>query len=197
MKLVLWRDPEGGTLRCFLDECPHRLAPLSEGRVESSGQVRWGPAGASKSGALTGPNRHPGLWRTLVGLGPHGMRNTTQTARGSTGPAAVLRLSRVVVQRGRLGGRDPEPAWLPGGNGEGVRAAAGVVHDVPGTGGARLRVRVRQAGPRGVRGGVREGAAVPAPVGVRGPGGRRHGPGASLRSRLTLQFRHAGGEPGW
>eukprot|EP00850_Spirogloea_muscicola_P026855 SM011309S24270 [mRNA] locus=s11309:20:208:- [translate_table: standard] len=27
--LVLWRDA-GGRWRCFLDQCPHRLVPLSE-----------------------------------------------------------------------------------------------------------------------------------------------------------------------
>ncbi|KIY99872.1 Rieske (2Fe-2S) domain protein [Monoraphidium neglectum] len=32
-KLVLWRDG-GGAWRCHQDACPHRLAPLSEGRVE-------------------------------------------------------------------------------------------------------------------------------------------------------------------
>jgi phenylpropionate dioxygenase-like ring-hydroxylating dioxygenase large terminal subunit len=31
--LVLWRDA-GGAWRAFADRCPHRLAPLSEGRVD-------------------------------------------------------------------------------------------------------------------------------------------------------------------
>jgi len=34
----LWRDGEG-KWRCFADYCPHRLAPLSEGRVESDGTL--------------------------------------------------------------------------------------------------------------------------------------------------------------
>lgn len=38
MDLVLWRDGSQ-TWRCFEDICPHRLAPLSEGRVESDGTL--------------------------------------------------------------------------------------------------------------------------------------------------------------
>ncbi len=37
-ELVLWRDGSG-KWRCFEDFCPHRLAPLSEGRVESDGTL--------------------------------------------------------------------------------------------------------------------------------------------------------------
>ncbi|GAB4277923.1 MAG: Rieske 2Fe-2S domain-containing protein [Oscillatoriaceae cyanobacterium] len=36
--MVLWRD-RTGKWRCFEDACPHRLAPLSEGRVESDGTL--------------------------------------------------------------------------------------------------------------------------------------------------------------
>jgi phenylpropionate dioxygenase-like ring-hydroxylating dioxygenase large terminal subunit len=36
--LVLWRDGSS-QWRCFEDFCPHRLAPLSEGRVESDGTL--------------------------------------------------------------------------------------------------------------------------------------------------------------
>ena len=36
--LVLWRD-DSETWRCFEDACPHRLAPLSEGRVEKDGTL--------------------------------------------------------------------------------------------------------------------------------------------------------------
>ncbi len=36
--LVLWRDGSN-KWRCFADSCPHRLAPLSEGRVESDGTL--------------------------------------------------------------------------------------------------------------------------------------------------------------
>ncbi|XGV99721.1 MAG: Rieske 2Fe-2S domain-containing protein [Leptolyngbya sp. BL-A-14] len=36
--LTLWRDGTG-KWRCFEDACPHRLAPLSEGRVEADGTL--------------------------------------------------------------------------------------------------------------------------------------------------------------
>ncbi|MGL5135588.1 MAG: Rieske 2Fe-2S domain-containing protein [Planktothrix sp.] len=36
--IVLWRDGSG-QWRCFADACPHRLVPLSEGRVESDGTL--------------------------------------------------------------------------------------------------------------------------------------------------------------
>lgn len=37
-ELVLWKDGRGAW-RCFQDACPHRLAPLSEGRVEADGTL--------------------------------------------------------------------------------------------------------------------------------------------------------------
>ena len=36
--IVLWRDGTG-SWRCFEDACPHRLAPLSEGRIEADGRL--------------------------------------------------------------------------------------------------------------------------------------------------------------
>jgi len=46
-EVVIWNDGETddkgkkvmGAWRCFEDACPHRLAPLSEGRVEKSGEL--------------------------------------------------------------------------------------------------------------------------------------------------------------
>ncbi|KAF6264884.1 hypothetical protein COO60DRAFT_1698021 [Scenedesmus sp. NREL 46B-D3] len=38
-QLVLWRDGQG-TWQCMQDACPHRLAPLSEGRIESDGTLQ-------------------------------------------------------------------------------------------------------------------------------------------------------------
>lgn len=38
LPLVLWKDGSG-QWRCFENMCPHRLAPLSEGRVESDGNL--------------------------------------------------------------------------------------------------------------------------------------------------------------
>jgi phenylpropionate dioxygenase-like ring-hydroxylating dioxygenase large terminal subunit len=50
-ELVLWCDKDGAW-HCFEDRCPHRLAPLSEGRVEADGTLmcayhawRFGPEG--------------------------------------------------------------------------------------------------------------------------------------------------------
>jgi phenylpropionate dioxygenase-like ring-hydroxylating dioxygenase large terminal subunit len=35
--LVFWWDPKATTWRAFFDQCPHRLAPLSEGRIAEDG----------------------------------------------------------------------------------------------------------------------------------------------------------------
>lgn len=37
--IVIWWDPKGECWRVFEDKCPHRLAPLSEGRVNEAGQL--------------------------------------------------------------------------------------------------------------------------------------------------------------
>ncbi|MFM7361859.1 MAG: Rieske 2Fe-2S domain-containing protein [Cyanobium sp.] len=37
--LVLWWDRTGGHWRAFADVCPHRLVPLSEGRINEQGQL--------------------------------------------------------------------------------------------------------------------------------------------------------------
>lgn len=38
--LVIWRDPlANGVVRAFRDSCPHRLVPLSEGRIAKSGNL--------------------------------------------------------------------------------------------------------------------------------------------------------------
>ena len=40
VKIVLWKPRQAETYRAFLDRCPHRLAPLSEGRIdEQSGYL--------------------------------------------------------------------------------------------------------------------------------------------------------------
>ncbi|MBE9032177.1 Rieske 2Fe-2S domain-containing protein [filamentous cyanobacterium LEGE 11480] len=33
-QLVVWKPPNSETFRVFIDQCPHRLAPLSEGRID-------------------------------------------------------------------------------------------------------------------------------------------------------------------
>jgi phenylpropionate dioxygenase-like ring-hydroxylating dioxygenase large terminal subunit len=37
--LVLWWEPASGRWRAFADRCPHRLVPLSEGRVNGRGEL--------------------------------------------------------------------------------------------------------------------------------------------------------------
>ena len=55
--LVFWRDhtanaPDGTpTWRCTADKCPHRLVPLSEGRVNESGEIECGYHGWTFDGA--------------------------------------------------------------------------------------------------------------------------------------------------
>ncbi|CAN0541269.1 unnamed protein product, partial [Ectocarpus sp. 8 AP-2014] len=36
--LVVWRNKEG-RWSCFDDRCPHRAAPLTEGRIEDDGSL--------------------------------------------------------------------------------------------------------------------------------------------------------------
>jgi phenylpropionate dioxygenase-like ring-hydroxylating dioxygenase large terminal subunit len=37
--LVIWWDPQSNCWRAFADQCPHRLAPLSEGRITQEGRL--------------------------------------------------------------------------------------------------------------------------------------------------------------
>ncbi len=51
--LVLWWDKNAQTWRAFEDQCPHRLAPLSEGRINESGWLEcpyhgWAFSGTGK-----------------------------------------------------------------------------------------------------------------------------------------------------
>jgi pheophorbide a oxygenase len=39
-KVVVWYDKEAAAWRTFLDMCPHRLAPLSEGRIDEQGCIQ-------------------------------------------------------------------------------------------------------------------------------------------------------------
>lgn len=55
-ELVVWRDSQG-EWRVFLDKCPHRLAPLSEGRLDESGMLQcsyhgWSFKGDGSCGAI-------------------------------------------------------------------------------------------------------------------------------------------------
>ncbi|MGK7889351.1 MAG: Rieske 2Fe-2S domain-containing protein [Leptolyngbyaceae cyanobacterium] len=49
--LVIWWEPQAETWRVFEDRCPHRLVPLSEGRINESGQLECPYHGWSFSGS--------------------------------------------------------------------------------------------------------------------------------------------------
>ena len=51
--IVIWWDPKAETWRVFEDQCPHRLAPLSEGRVNESGLLECPYHGWAFSGGGT------------------------------------------------------------------------------------------------------------------------------------------------
>ena len=54
--LVFWKDTKSGEYRCTADKCPHRLVPLSEGRVNEKGEIECGYHGWTfdgKSGKCT------------------------------------------------------------------------------------------------------------------------------------------------
>ncbi len=51
--LVIWWDPNGNTWRVFADQCPHRLAPLSEGRINEAGFLECPYHGWAFSGSGT------------------------------------------------------------------------------------------------------------------------------------------------
>jgi phenylpropionate dioxygenase-like ring-hydroxylating dioxygenase large terminal subunit len=61
--LVVWWDRAGGRWRAFADICPHRLVPLSEGRINEEGQLEcpyhgWTFAGDGRCTAI--PQAEPG-----------------------------------------------------------------------------------------------------------------------------------------
>ncbi|KAG9451413.1 hypothetical protein H6P81_011378 [Aristolochia fimbriata] len=51
LDVVIWWDPVERTWRVFNDRCPHRLAPLSEGRIDSAGRLQCVYHGWCFSGA--------------------------------------------------------------------------------------------------------------------------------------------------
>ncbi|WP_066382626.1 MULTISPECIES: Rieske 2Fe-2S domain-containing protein [unclassified Anabaena] len=61
--LVLWWDNNEQTWRAFADQCPHRLAPLSEGRINEDGWLEcpyhgWAFSGTGKCESI--PQQAPG-----------------------------------------------------------------------------------------------------------------------------------------
>jgi phenylpropionate dioxygenase-like ring-hydroxylating dioxygenase large terminal subunit len=60
--LVIWWEPEAKTWRVYGDYCPHRLAPLSQGRVNEAGQLEcpyhgWTFAGEGECQVI--PQQYP------------------------------------------------------------------------------------------------------------------------------------------
>ena len=49
--VVIWWEPPSQTWRVFADRCPHRLAPLSEGRINEAGQLECPYHGWAFSGS--------------------------------------------------------------------------------------------------------------------------------------------------
>ncbi|XP_068646004.1 pheophorbide a oxygenase, chloroplastic isoform X2 [Aristolochia californica] len=49
-EIVLWKDPKSGDWVAFDDKCPHRLAPLSEGRIDEEGCLQCSYHGWSFDG---------------------------------------------------------------------------------------------------------------------------------------------------
>lgn len=49
--LVIWWEPQTESWRVFEDKCPHRLAPLSEGRINEAGQLECPYHGWTFSGS--------------------------------------------------------------------------------------------------------------------------------------------------
>ena len=49
--LVIWWEPQAEVWRVFADQCPHRLAPLSEGRINEAGQLECPYHGWAFSGS--------------------------------------------------------------------------------------------------------------------------------------------------
>ena len=61
--LVLWWDRAGGCWQAFTDVCPHRLVPLSEGRLNAAGELEcpyhgWTFEGSGRCTAI--PQAIPG-----------------------------------------------------------------------------------------------------------------------------------------
>jgi phenylpropionate dioxygenase-like ring-hydroxylating dioxygenase large terminal subunit len=51
--IVIWWEAQAQTWRVFADQCPHRLAPLSEGRINAAGQLECPYHGWAFSGSGT------------------------------------------------------------------------------------------------------------------------------------------------
>ena len=63
--LVLWFERSSGSWRAFADVCPHRLVPLSQGRLSADGQLECPYHGWR----FNGEGRQASHWKDFLGLG--------------------------------------------------------------------------------------------------------------------------------
>lgn len=94
-KLILWWDaaaePAGqARWRCFSDACPHRLAPLSEGRIDGAGRLQcslhgWSFDGDGRCASL------PQVGSATNGKGLHSTCCGTRTTRDAVRPRCWAR----------------------------------------------------------------------------------------------------------
>lgn len=79
--VVIWWDPNADTWRVFVDRCPHRLAPLSEGRVNPSGWLECPYHGWAFSGS--------GVCEHIPQANPQGDAHLSQRACVASMPTTV------------------------------------------------------------------------------------------------------------
>ncbi len=79
--LVIWWEPKAETWRVFQDQCPHRLAPLSEGRINLEGQLECPYHGWAFSGK--------GDCETIPQQASNGQAHTAQRACAKALPTVV------------------------------------------------------------------------------------------------------------
>ena len=99
--LVLWWDAPGESWRAFKDVCPHRLVPLSEGRINESGQLECPYHGWSFDGR--------GICKAIPQMG-EGARSESQQTRCGSFPTATGQ-GLLFVWSGTASAADP--ALLP------------------------------------------------------------------------------------
>ena len=80
--LVLWRERSSGQWRAFADVCPHRLVPLSDGRLNAAGELEcpyhgWAFNGEGRCVAI--PQAEEG---SVIGQRSHCRSFATATAQG-------------------------------------------------------------------------------------------------------------------
>ncbi|MQL77467.1 hypothetical protein Taro_009899 [Colocasia esculenta] len=96
--IVLWKDPATAEWVAFDDRCPHRLAPLSEGRIDEDGCLQCSYHGWSFDGA--------GSCRKIPQAAPEGPE-----ARAVKSPRACVAKLPTMVSQGLLFVWPDEKGW--------------------------------------------------------------------------------------